>query len=114
MDILTLAVSICLQTTTLDCENIPVEIVKLEQGTAGQAILYKSGNMKIQLNTEHVENKSIKSIKELITHEYAHLVTYTEGNLKSPHGRDFRRNCNEMANAISVSLIQACSGHANH
>ena len=114
MDILTLALSICLQTTTLDCENIPVEVTELKQGTAGQAILYKSGKMKIQLNTKNVENKSIKSIKELITHEYAHLVTYTQGNLKSPHGKDFRKNCQEMANVMSVSLVQACSGHANH
>ena len=114
MDIITMALAICLETTTLDCENIPVEVTKLEQGVAGQAILYKSGNMKIELNKDNVTNTTTKKIRELITHEYAHLVTYTQGNLKSPHGRDFRKNCNDMANSIGVSLIQACSGHANH
>lgn len=114
MDILTLALTICLQTTTLDCESIPVEITDLKQGTAGQAVLYKSGRMKIQLNKDSLQNTSQKKIKQLITHEYAHLVTYQQGNLKSPHGSDFRNNCIEMANTISVSQIQACSGHANH
>ena len=114
MDIITMALTICLQTTTLDCENIPVEITDLKQGVAGQAVLYRSGNMKIQLDEKSIQNKPTRKIKELITHEYAHLVTYQQGNLTSPHGKLFRKNCNEMANTISVSQIQACSNHANH
>lgn len=107
--------AICLQTTNLDCDHIPVEVTKINHGVQGQAILYRSGNMKIQINSVHI-NRGMTEIqlKTVLTHEFAHLVTYSQGETKSIHGKQFRKNCLAMSDITGTSHVKTCSSHANH
>ena len=110
--LLEIALSVCLH-TDLNCESIPVETTNLKQGIAGQAVLYKSGKTKIQVSESYIEDRGENKIRELLVHEYAHLITYAQGNVKSPHGRDFRTNCMALAE-LTNTRKSTCTSHANH
>lgn len=108
-----LAMSICLQ-TGLDCPNIAVKSKNLNSAVAGQAVLYASGRTEIHINRKYLqEHKTERKLKELLVHEYAHLITYAQGEIKSPHGKAFRLNCMELAEKANVRK-STCTSHANH
>ena len=114
MDLLTIALTICLQTDNLDCDNIPVEVTQLKHGVAGHALLYRSGNMKIEVNEHFYLDASKRDLKSLLVHEYAHLQTYKEGHLNGNHGNTFRNNCLELASRVGVSTYKTCSESRGH
>lgn len=114
MDLITIALTICLETQELDCDNIPVEVTNLEQSVAGRALLYRSGKTKIEIDTDFFNNSTTKELKSLLVHEFAHLLTYSEGHLNGNHGNIFRNNCLELAGKVGVPTYKTCSHSRGH
>jgi len=83
--------------TDLACADIGVEYAKLDRGIKGQALLYRSGRMKIQISEKH-KTQSERKLELTMLHEVAHLIVYaTKGPKEAAHGYAFKSACEELA-----------------
>ena len=100
--LLEIALTVCL-TTDLPCADINVELKSLSRETLGQAVLYTTGRTEIHINKDTFEDLSERRLRALLVHEYAHIKTYAQGEIKSHHGSAFRKNCLALAKLHNVS-----------
>jgi len=105
------ALTICL-TTQLPCEDIKVELKPLQRETLGQAILYTTGRTEIRINKFRYKEATQHQLRSVLVHEYAHIQTYAQGEIKSHHGSAFRKNCLALAKLHNVSQT-TCRAHIN-
>lgn len=96
MTLSALFMTFCLN-TDLPCADIGVEYAKLGRGVKGQALLYRSGRMKIQISEKH-KTQSERRLTLTMLHEVAHLIVYaTKGPNEAHHGYAFKRACEGLA-----------------
>lgn len=124
MDLITLFMTLCLH-TQLDCDAVQVDYVKFETGrlsmysgpsglpqTLGRATIYRSGGMRIEIN-EQMEPWAEWRRRDVIIHELAHLVVWTENpnRMIGDHGSTFRRACYNIAEKAGVPRKRCKGGH---
>lgn len=124
MDLITLFMTLCLH-TQLDCDAVQVEYAKFETGrlernlvpsgsprTLGRATIYRSGAMTIEIN-EQMEPWAEWRRRDVIIHELAHLVAWTENphRIIDDHGRSFRKACYKIADKAGVPKKRCKGGH---
>jgi len=89
----------------LDCSNIEIKYKGLVSNILGEANLYNSGKMDVNINRLYRGNPS--KVRGIVTHEVSHLVVFSTSDTphKHHHGHQFNNVCKSLSFKAKVNQV---------
>jgi len=87
----------------LDCSNIQIRYKNLASNILGEANLYNSGKMDVNINRLYRGNA--KKVRGIVTHEVSHLIVFSTSDTphKDHHGQQFKAVCKKLVVKTKVN-----------